>query len=275
MIEVQEFNTIEEALASLSDDNTPSNTPEIEESVETINPLNPKDPFNKYVDQTSLRYSGAPWFEVAQKYAVTIVGIGGIGSNLAYSLARTGILELTLYDNDKVELVNLAGQLYPRTEVSNYKSYALRTFLNMYTNCFVRARTTRFDMYSKPDPVTFTGLDSMASRKEVFDTWYTKYQGQKYSLFVDGRLSFDTIQIFAFSGADEELVKLYRDKYLFDDSQADETICSMKQTTYLASMIGAMMTNIFINWCINQTDPFIEASVPFKTQFDSNLFMFM
>lgn len=276
---VVEYSSLEEAMDSLGLSLTPPQPQEPAQEEQPQDLYQPVDPFNKYVDQASLRYSGAPWFEVASNIRhqdVTIVGVGGIGSNLAYSLSRIGIPRITIYDNDKVELLNLAGQFYDRTHVGLYKVHALHNILaNMSPSCYIQEYIRHFLPNTSASRYMFTGLDNMEARKFCFQSWKAGYASDKNAIFIDGRLSFDTIQIFAIPGRCPNLIKIYEDKYLFNDDQAEETICSMKQTTFMASMIGAMMTNIFINFLINTTNPIIEASVPFKTVYDSNLMMFL
>ncbi|WP_163338136.1 sulfur carrier protein ThiS adenylyltransferase ThiF [Desulfopila sp. IMCC35008] len=43
---------------------------------------------------------------------IGIAGVGGIGSNVAVNLVRSGIRELTIVDYDRVELSNLNRQFY-------------------------------------------------------------------------------------------------------------------------------------------------------------------
>ena len=68
---------------------------------------------------------------------VAIVGLGGLGSNVALWLARLGVGQLLLYDFDKVELSNLNRQYYFLEDVGQYKATALLRHLkavNPYGN---------------------------------------------------------------------------------------------------------------------------------------------
>ena len=72
-----------------------------------------------------------------QTAKVAIVGLGGLGSNVALWLARLGVGQLLLYDFDKVELSNLNRQYYFLEDVGQYKATALLRHLkavNPYGN---------------------------------------------------------------------------------------------------------------------------------------------
>ena len=97
---------------------------------------------------------------------------------------------------------------------------------------------------------------------------------KKKCLYLDGRLSIDTLQIFCLTGDDDYNISRYAEDYLFDDSEAEQTVCSMKQTTYLACMIGSMMVNLFTNFVANQLDPIIPYDLPFFTEYDAQNMIF-
>lgn len=66
---------------------------------------------------------------------VGICGLGGLGSNIAITLARAGIEKLILIDFDKVDITNLHRQQYKASQVGMYKTEALRenlTEINPY-----------------------------------------------------------------------------------------------------------------------------------------------
>lgn len=57
--------------------------------------------------------------------AVAVCGLGGLGSNIAVSLARTGIGKLILIDFDRVDISNLNRQQYKADQIGCYKAEAL------------------------------------------------------------------------------------------------------------------------------------------------------
>ena len=57
--------------------------------------------------------------------SVAVCGLGGLGSNIAVSLARAGIGKLILIDFDRVELTNLHRQQYKLCQIGRTKTDAL------------------------------------------------------------------------------------------------------------------------------------------------------
>lgn len=56
---------------------------------------------------------------------IAVCGLGGLGSNIAVALARTGIGRLILIDFDRVDITNLHRQQYKAAQVGQYKTEAL------------------------------------------------------------------------------------------------------------------------------------------------------
>lgn len=56
---------------------------------------------------------------------VAVCGLGGLGSNIAISLARAGIKKLILIDFDRVDISNLHRQQYKASQVGRCKTEAL------------------------------------------------------------------------------------------------------------------------------------------------------
>ena len=64
-----------------------------------------------------------------QQERVAVVGLGGLGSNIAILLARMGVGHLHLIDFDKVDVSNLHRQQYFLEQVGLYKTEALANTL--------------------------------------------------------------------------------------------------------------------------------------------------
>ena len=80
-----------------------------------------------HIEDLNRTQAGVTGFDLAryQNAHVVMVGAGGIGSHVAAALVRKGIGELTLIDDDVVELKNLTRQLFDRPDVGSFKAVAL------------------------------------------------------------------------------------------------------------------------------------------------------
>jgi len=68
---------------------------------------------------------GAEKQQKLERAVVAIAGLGGLGSNIAYMLARAGVGRLILVDFDKVDITNLNRQQYKANQIGLFKTEAL------------------------------------------------------------------------------------------------------------------------------------------------------
>lgn len=232
------------------------------------------------VDDTTSRFSSAIWYNNIQSKAVILAGVGGIGSYVGFLLARLKPLSLFIYDDDVVESANMSGQLYSINDVGNKKVYALANMAANYAayhNVFTIDH--RFTLNDTPSDIMICGFDNMAARSTFFNAWLCHVNSlpeeqKKDCLFIDGRLAAEEFQVFCIRGDDKFNRGRYSRDFLFSDAEADETICSYKQTSFCANMIASIIVNLFVNFCANQCNPLIERDLPFLTQYDSETMYF-
>lgn len=74
--------------------------------------------------------SDRPIYSIMKSARVGIAGLGGLGSNIASALVRSGIGHLTLADFDTVELSNINRQLYTLSHIGMKKAAALPKILH-------------------------------------------------------------------------------------------------------------------------------------------------
>lgn len=239
----------------------------------------PKNSETLLIREETSRFNSAIWFDKTRKQDVTIAGLGGIGSYVVFMLSRLDVNTMTLYDPDKVERVNLSGQLYNSNQIGYYKVDAAANMIANYSNYYsFVAKHEKLDENSMISKVTICGFDNMKARKDAFRNW-TNFvarlpeEERGECLFIDGRLAAEELQVFCIKGDDTDGERRY-EPYLFSDSQAAPTVCSYKQTTFMANMIGSIIVNLFINFVANQCNPLIDRDLPFYTEYNAETMYF-
>ena len=83
--------------------------------------------------------------------SVVICGLGGLGSNVAVSLARAGIGRIHLIDFDRVDISNLNRQQYFPGQLGQYKADALLdTLKKIAPYCDITSQTVKLDEENIP-----------------------------------------------------------------------------------------------------------------------------
>ena len=227
------------------------------------------------VDEATSRFSSAIWYDNIQSKVIILAGIGGIGSWCSLLLARMKPASMFIYDDDIVEAVNMSGQLYGQSDLGRPKVSALAEMIRNYAGySSVFATNERFTNESEASDIMICGFDNMVARRLFFSKWVNHVQSKpeeerKNCLFIDGRLAAEEFQVLCIKGDDEYNINRYSNEYLFSDAEADETICSYKQTTFCANMIASYMVNLFVNFCANQCESLIDRDLPFLTTYNA------
>ena len=247
----------------------------LDQAVEDAHQEIPTNSATLLVDEATSRFSSAIWYENIQKKTVILAGVGGIGSYVGFLLARMKPASMFIYDDDIVEAVNMSGQLYGQSDLGRSKVSALAEMIRNYAGySSVFAISERFTDESEASDIMICGFDNMRARKLFFNKWLSHVQSKseeerKNCLFIDGRLAAEEFQVLCIKGDDEYNINRYNNEFLFSDEEADETICSYKQTTFCANMIASYMVNLFVNFCTNQCEPVIDRDLPFLTTYNA------
>lgn len=115
---------------------------------------------------------------------VGVVGLGGLGSNIAVALTRLGIGQLYLYDFDRVELSNLNRQYYFLDDIGQYKADALvKHLLQINPYAALHSHVVKVNQENIPAllgdcDIICEALDNAASKamlvSTVLSTWSDK-----------------------------------------------------------------------------------------------------
>ena len=231
--------------------------------------------------ESTQRFSSAIWHKKIQEQEIVLAGVGGIGSYVLFLLSRMKPRQIYAYDPDTVEYVNLAGQLYSRNDIGRSKVESVTRMVHIYSDYYgVSSYMERFTETSPTKNIMICGFDNMTARKLFYSRWKAHVNSKASDeekakcLFIDGRLNAEEFQVLCITGNNPYAMQKYESNWLFDDSQVEEAVCSYKQTTYMANMIGSVMVNLFTNFCANMCNPLVERDIPFISRYDGSTMFF-
>lgn len=124
-------------------------------------------------------------FRKLQNSVVGVLGAGGLGSNCAVNLVRSGIRNLIIADYDIVELSNLNRQYYFSSHVEQYKVEALQDVLTAI-NSNVIVKIYKDKLTTENIPEIYKKADILI---EAFDAVEAK------SMFLEATISLDVPKI--------------------------------------------------------------------------------
>lgn len=161
--------------------------------------------------------------------AITIAGLGNIGSHTALALTRMGLSNFTLFDFDTVEEHNLASQAYSIADVGQEKILALvRQMMVLNPDVRLKANSMPFTGKEQEGQILISAVDSMAARR-------TMCEGLPGGTFVfDGRMGGGQIELHS---------QLQKDWGATLEMDGDEDPCGARFISYTSYIIAGLIAN--------------------------------
>jgi len=227
------------------------------------------------------RFKDAMWYD--KPLAITIGGAGGIGSWLTLFLSRVGH-EIYLYDHDRVETVNLAGQVYGPSHVGMTKTGAMQAVVTLLC---AEAKVNEMGKFGEGGStlltnITFMAFDNMVARKLMAQTWNQMqekriekakveglYDSPDYvppiSILIDGRMEAESGMVFVIKSPSD--YERYMKEDMFEDSEVPDGPCSYKATSHNGARLAAEMMNVLNNHISNKYRKLKYRTVPYKVEY--------
>lgn len=110
------------------------------------------DEIIKELEKIRIARHGAKICKSLEEACIGIAGLGGLGSNIALSLARMGIGKLVLVDFDDVDLSNIQRQQYVLSQVGRPKTEAIAEIISaVHPSCDLVLHNLRIDENNAAD----------------------------------------------------------------------------------------------------------------------------
>lgn len=175
----------------------------------------------------------------ANGVSVTLIGAGGIGAITGITLAKMGVPYIHIYDDDLVDLVNIATQFHKVSDIGTPKAVALAGAIYEYAHIEPPTSQVRADAKTVFETqYVISAVDSIAARKEIWEA--VKLSKPRY--YLDARMGAEQFQLYTIPLADEDKVNMYDElMQRSSDDLIPDAPCTSKATIYTANIAAGFI----------------------------------
>ncbi len=198
---------------------------------------------NRATDRFSRQADLVPADRLADA-AVTVIGLGAVGRQVALQLAAIGTRSIQLIDFDDVELTNVTTQGYRADQIGKPKVEATAEDLRLLdVSIDVTQIHDRFRPPHRTGNLVFACVDSIGARTAIW-----KSLKPRCDLWIDGRMRGEVVRVIA---SDEPKHDEYYQTTLFDSADAHTGSCTSASTVYAACLAASLMVHQLTRWLRN------------------------
>lgn len=185
-------------------------------------------------------------------YAVTVIGVGAVGRQVALQLAAIGVRRMQLIDPETVEVVNLAVQGYFEDDLGVSKVAATGALCRRANSQLMLTCTAdRYRRHMDIGSVIFCCVDSISTRKLIWES-----AGVRADFFCDSRVAAEAIRILTV--VEFESGKHYASTF-FAEEETYQGSCTAKTTIYCSNIAAGLMVSQFTRFLRQlPTDPDLQ-----------------
>jgi molybdopterin/thiamine biosynthesis adenylyltransferase len=177
--------------------------------------------------------------------SISLIGCGAIGSAVAMALAKMGVGNFVLYDEDGVSEVNLPNQFFFKDQVGAFKVDALSNIIEKLSDEVLVTAINRAYVDHGLEPITIVTTDSMISRKQV---WLQFQQQTNARTLIEARMGAEEGQVYTIRKGcvhvQPDDVTFYEDR-LYSDEQANHAPCTARAIIYNVFMIASLVCRAY------------------------------
>jgi len=178
-------------------------------------------------------------------HSVSLIGCGALGSASAMALVKMGINDLTLYDEDGINEVNLPNQMYMEEHIGMFKVDALIEILQAFNKDIKPIGINQMYIGQPLREIVIVTTDSMASRQAIWKQFLA--QKMPWAL-IEARMGAEEGQIYTIRKDNIGITyadgKFYEDR-LYSDAEANQLPCTAKAIIYNVFMIASLVCRAY------------------------------
>lgn len=184
-------------------------------------------------------------------HTISVVGAGSLGSQVVEALARLGLPNIEVFDDDVVEAHNVPNQAFGLAEIGKPKVDALAEIILRDTGIRITARRERYNGKQRLGSIVFCCPDSMATRRLVFESGCR--MKLHVQVLIESRIGVDQGRVYLINPCEPRHIDVYGSPtILYPDQKASDRgaqACQVQQTIGATAAIFAnLAVTQFRNW---------------------------
>ena len=190
-------------------------------------------------------------FDPAFSRPVHLIGAGSVGSHVASMLARIGVTDLTVWDDDSVDSHNIGPSLYGVADVSYYKVDRLRAIIERNTGLRIKTMRQKYAGESIRGSIVAC-VDNMEARQLI---WSSVKKKLFVDILIDTRVAERFIQVFALRPCNTEDVAHYEPFLAYSTEEASRAMCGGHSIIFIASRVASIAVEALSDfWTSDRTE---------------------
>jgi molybdopterin/thiamine biosynthesis adenylyltransferase len=178
---------------------------------------------------------------------VDVIGAGATGSRVVLELAKLGIQNIHVWDDDVVAEHNIANQVFGNDDIGKLKVEALAEFVQRQTGTAITMHPVKVLGGEQLGSIVFLLTDTMESRKAIWEK-SLKYKAH-VALMVETRMGADSGRIYAINPCEPSQIQYWEGTMTYTDAEAETSACGAATTVgATAACISSIAVWHLIRW---------------------------
>ena len=170
---------------------------------------------------------------------VTIIGLGGIGSWTAFALAKCGYPSLEVWDDDVIKAANCPNQIWRPCDIGTPKVVAFQDFIREFSTTEVAAIWNRFTQNDTAHGIVIAAVDSMESRRVI---WDRVVRNPAVPLYLDGRMARESGRVYTINPSSPAEASFY-ESTLYSDREASDVPCGERAIVHNVMILAGLIAS--------------------------------
>lgn len=185
---------------------------------------------------------------------VTILGAGATGSFVALALAKLGVKDIHIWDQDTVEWHNVPNQLHRWSDTGKSKVEATAEIVEQFCQGLDEIEpkmTLHNKMFEPEDSLTHGIVVCAADSMEARQLFWEKIKGNlKIDLYIDPRVGGQIFHLYCIEPVNPEHQELY-EASLHTDEEASNIPCGERATCDMSFLVASRVVRAIRRYAVS------------------------